>query len=266
MNEDGFWDEDGQRADVEGASDAPAPEDVTPPSERTGPDARSLLVDFATGGLAGLLHGLDAQGPDDDENVEDPEALRRAEEAIAHDEPIPVDGDSPIDEPWARVATQDGAGGTAGIQLVAAALDAANVPFGWDPYAPSEAVGFVWPGTETRVFALQVPASQVPLARRALSGPAPQGVRYEWGSAPATMFGPDAASTSADAGSEPGSEGFAGVTDGTATPVTGYGPPLNDNERLERLARGGASGAGIALAVGAGLLVIAIALFMVLHG
>jgi len=69
----------------------------------------------------------------EEEIVEDPEALRRAEEAVAH-ETVP--------------------GGTMGaLAEVFDALEAEGVPAGWDPYDPREAVGS--PFSANALFARQ---------------------------------------------------------------------------------------------------------------
>jgi hypothetical protein len=259
-DDDGFWAREQGDAD-----DAVAPqpdaedEDAGEQARESGltPDAHSLLADFAVGGLPGLMRGLQEQG-DFEDDVDDPEALHRAEEAVAHDKPMPMDDRAPIDEDWARVAVQDGPGGPAGLQLVAGLLASSGVPFGWDPYDPADAVSFMWPGTETRVYALQVPVSQLGFARRVLTGAPPEGVRYTLDPGTGQSPAPDD-----DAGSAPQSFG---PTTPTPTPITGYSPALSDNERLERMAGAGRSTTAIALAVGVGLFVMAIVLFVLLRG
>jgi hypothetical protein len=169
----------------------------------------------------------DESRPDD--GIDDPEALRRAEEAVAHDRPLPDTVRAPIDEEWTKVATHDGAGGTAGLEVVAGALRDAGVPVGWDPFEPSEMVGFVPPGASLRAYALQVPVSQVARAHEVLGDSAPQGVTYSWG------------------------------------PVTAVRAP-SDNERLERIAGGGPSALAIAVATGVLLVVVALVFYLVQRG
>lgn len=254
----------------------PAP-DMSAPSTggRVGAEATSLLVDFATGGIVGLLRGMDEAGDFEDE-VDDPEALHRAEEAVKGDRPIPVDGQSPIDETWTTVAVQDGMGGTTPLQLLASALEEAGVPYGWDPYAPGEGAGFTWPGTETRVYRIQVPDSRVAAARAALPDRPPEGVRYDWSAgsprlledetAPDDFAAPAGANAPGDA-----DDGFtfpepAGDSVG-ATAVTGYGgSTLSDNDRLQRMASGGGPSALRAVIVAVVLVLVAIALFILLRG
>lgn len=193
----------------------------------------------------------DVPGYDPEDGVDDPEALRRAEEAVAHDDRPPGGPREHIDERWAPIAN-GGTGGVPALVTIASALDEAGVPVGWDPYAPSDAVGFMWPGTETRVYTVQVPESQSAHAREILPATPPAGVTYAWTAppeAPPASAGEDA--------------GRFGLTSGTASaPGSDTGAPLSDNRRLESLDTGGPSPI---LVVGRVLVVLAlIALLLVI--
>jgi len=206
---------------------------------QAGSDAPTPLQGFMSGGLAGFLTAFEAEVTRDD-SVEDPEALRLAEEAVAAGGPMPAGPGAPIDGAWAVVARQTGTL-IVGLDEVARTLEAEGVPIGWDPYDPRESVAFLPPGIGTgpKTYALIVPESQLSRSREILEDVAPQGVTYSWDSG----SGPETPEASA-----PG------------------GPLLSDNERLQRLASGGAPGVGIALAIGGGLFVIGIVFFMLMRG
>jgi hypothetical protein len=190
----------------------------------------------------GLLHGLEtSDGPED--GVDDPEALRRAEEAVAHDDRSPGGSLEHIDERWASVAT-GGTGGVPALVAIASTLEGAGVPVGWDPYAPSEAVGFMWPGTETRIYTVQVPVSQLTRARDSLPGSPLPGVTYAWNAvsdAPPVSVGDAGLSGSASARSSAAGSGADAST--------------SDNRRLEHL-----SGSRPSLVMIAGRVLIGLAL------
>lgn len=216
---------------------------------------------FASGGLMGLLHGLRAMG-ETDAGVEDPEALRRAEEAVAHGRPLVAGTGAPIDEDWVPVARQTGAGGELALQDLACVLDSEGVTVGWDPFEPSGAVGFTPPGALPRPYAIQVPASEADVARTVLTvvaGAPPQGVAYAWDTAPRPRpgrGGPEAA------GPE---HGFASDSDAPPAPPAGS-PLVSDNERMARLASGRGSGVGVAIVVICVVLLGMIALAAILRG
>lgn len=211
---------------------------------------------FASGGLMGLLHGLQAMG-ETDAGVEDPEALRRAEEAVAQYRPIAAGAGAPIDEAWVPVARQTGAGGELALQDLARALDSEGVTVGWDPFEPSGAVGFTPPGALPRPYVIQVPASEADVARTVLTvvaGVPPQGVAYAWDTAPRPRPG------------RGGPEyGFASDSDASPAPPAGS-PLVSDNERMARLASGRGSGVGVAIVVICVVLLGMIALAAILRG
>jgi hypothetical protein len=216
---------------------------------------------FASGGLLGLLHGLQAMG-ETDEGVDDPEALRRAEEAVAHDRPIAVGAGAPIDGSWAPVARQTGAGGEVALQEIARALESEGVTVGWDPFEPSAAVGFTPPGASRRPYAIQVPASEFDVARtvlRVLTGAPPQGVAYAWEPGPGQRV--------ERAAEGPGGPESGFRTDSDARPAPAVASPLlSDNDRMARLASGRGSGAGVAIVAVCALLLGIAALAAFLRG
>jgi hypothetical protein len=218
------------------------------------PEEPAPFEGFATGGLMGLLHGLDAVGTSD-EGVDDPEALRRAEEAVAHDAPVASGSLAPIDEAWETVAMQTRPGGLAGLEDVARALDSEAVPVGWAPYALGQALGLTIPGAEVRVYSVQVPASYVARANEILAGAPPEGVTYGRGAQPRPR---------PDAGESASESGFDRAEPRPAVRVGG--PELSDNERMERLAGGRRSGCGIAVILIGALLLFVIALTIILRG
>lgn len=260
-----FWAQDG--SGPEGADDT-AP---TGPAEGlVTPAAGSALMGFMTGGLPGLLEALDVGGsssPDDD--VEDPEALRKAEEAVARCESPARAGGDPIDEPWITVATQDSANDIAGLDDVLRALRADGVDAGWDPYDPRDVVNFMPPSaglTARKLFSVVVPVSQASRARDTLYGMPPQGVTYAWSDpARASAFDapPDVRDTLSVSSSTDSDDGFETEARPAATPVTSADPRMSDNRRLEALAQGG-NPAGTVIIVLAALFVagVAVALLM----
>lgn len=200
---------------------------------------------FATGGLPGLLDATDSDPWDEsgDPNVEDPEALRRAEEAAAGSGLAPGRGrGTRSQEEWVPIARETGESLFGGLQAVAAALQSEDVPFGWDPYDPRDMPSFLPPmlGTPARSFAVLVPASAVRSAREAIGDLAPEGVDYPWSKKPDDLSDGNPADHDASATVD-------------AAPVTAYGR-MSDNERLQRMASGRSSGcAATVLCVGAGL-------------
>jgi len=191
------------------------------------------------------------------EGVDDPEALRQAEEAVAQGRPLSAGTGPRIEGAWVPVATQTGAGGEVALQDVARALASEGVTVGWDPYDPSGAAGFTPPGAFPRPYALQVPASQLDRARQVLSGTPPAGLTYGWDAQTPSGFGAPA----------PG-EGESVLNDGFDAPRAPHvdGPELSDNERMARLASGRGSGCGIAIVVVCLVLFAMIALFALLRG
>jgi hypothetical protein len=154
---------------------------------------------------------------------------------------------------------EDGAGGPGGLDTVAAALDAEGVPFGWDPYDPTDAVSFMWPGTQPIAYRIQVPVSEVARARGVLSGRPPAGVRYVWDTSGGfgAAGGPPEPDTASPAPPRALERPF-------PTPVTAYGgPELSDNDRLERMASGGGSGAAWVVVAAVALILVAVVLFLV---
>lgn len=225
--------------------------------------ATTVLTGFATGGIVGMLEALEANtwaSPDPD--VEDPEALARAEAQVARVD-RPGRAAAPIDEQWVPVARQVGEALIGGLQDVAMALTASSVPFGWDPFDPREAPSFTPPimGTRGRTFAIVVPASEAAKAREALEGLRAEGVTFAWDEA-----GGPVATQSAPTSPED-EYGFGPSTSADAPDsYDAAGRPLSDNARLERMGAGGPSGFAIVLAIVAGLLVIGVAAYLVLRG
>lgn len=117
--------------------------------------------------------------PSDDECVDDPEALKAAEEAVARDEEESPHRE-PIDERWvpmARAAERSLAMPAAffselplserlRLQVMADALGEAGIDVGWDPYPPGEVFSHQY--RVARAFQLLVPESQAEDARRVL--------------------------------------------------------------------------------------------------
>jgi hypothetical protein len=182
-----------------------------------------------------------------EQDVDDPEALRAAEDAVARDARAgraDRAGQRPIDGSWTTVAAQVVPGDSAGLEDVVRSLESDGIDFGWDPYDPRDAVNFLPPAigfAARKCFSIMVPASQIARARESLYGEPPAGVTYTW-------LAPPAPGTSS--GGSAGSEkdfGF-GSADGHPRQVGPSGVPLSDNVRLERLAGGGLSIArGIAI-------------------
>ena len=233
------------------------------------PHAETALVGFMTGGLPGLLRSLDAQGASFEDDVDDPEALRRAEDAVARQsrEGQEVTGNRapaprPIDEPWTPVATQMAPGDNAGLDDVVRSLESDGVDFGWDPYDPRDVVNFMPPSaglTARKLFSVMVPVSQVGRARESLYWDPPDGVTYVWqtaGPVPARLVETPAADQDFSLGSSPAPK----------RQTSKDGIPLSDNERFARMASGGPSVAvmivivfivvGTLLAVGGVLLTV----------
>jgi hypothetical protein len=233
------------------------------------PRAETALVGFMTGGLPGLLRSLDSEGASFENDVDDPEALRRAEDAVARQSRDGQDvtgnrapAPRPIDEPWAPVATQMSPGNTAGLDDVVRALESDGVDFGWDPYDPRDVVNFMPPSaglTARKLFSVVVPVSQVGRARESLYGDPPAGVTYAWQTAGPVSARPvetPASDQDFDFGSSPAPK----------RQMSKDGIPLSDNDRFARMASGGPSAAvmivivfivvGTLLAVGGVLLTV----------
>lgn len=170
---------------------------------------------------------------EDYDEVEDPEALRRAEAAVARDQPEPETPEAPSDEHWTAVATED-LPRTAGVALaeIAALLEAAGVDHGWEPYDPVHVPFDPYPVSQPR-FSVSVPESLLERARAVLPGVPPAGVAYGASIEPGNpdRMAPQAAPMGAE------SPRFASGP--VSTPVTswGQGPALSDNARLEAATR-----------------------------
>jgi hypothetical protein len=97
--------------------------------------------------------------------IDDPEALRRAEQAVAHleDEPSPW---VPTDAEWLPVAIAGGSGGWTLFE-VASVLEAEGIPAHYDPYDPRDSITL--PYGLPRSFQVVVPAQRLDDARRIVS-------------------------------------------------------------------------------------------------
>lgn len=250
---DGFWERE------VGDESEPLPDAMTVMAD--GPltaDATSVLVGFATGGIIGALQALEKDTWDEsgDPNVEDPDALRRAEEAAAHSTGR---GPRRPAEDWAPIARQAGEALIGGLQSVAVALQAGGVAVGWDPYDPRDTPGFLLPtmGTPARTFTLLVPVSQVRTARDAVGDLRPQGVTFAWDSAlergaVLPVRETIEAESAAREAAEEAEYGLPDVPEESGpTAVTAYGR-FSDNARMERMASGRSPGC----ALGAILIVV----------
>jgi hypothetical protein len=246
--------------------------------ELLNPEAKSVLLGFATGGIVGALQALDRDTWDESDSpgVDDPEALRRAEESVARRSGPWEERRSAPGEDWVPVARHVGEDLVGGLQPVAVALQLADIPVGWDPYDPRDAPQFLPPvmGTPGRTFMLLVPASRVRDAREALADLPADDVTFLW---------PDAASVPAqtvavretieaekaerEAAEEAEYEERYGSPDAVSTgptPVTAYGR-LSDNARLQNMAQGRSTGCALGL-LAAVALVIAGAAFALFAG
>jgi hypothetical protein len=180
----------------------------------------------------------------DEETVEDPEALRRAEEAVARMDERPAGGQPGPEGTWVPVASESVPGGMMIVALteVFDTIEAEGVPVGWDPRDPREdGLSPVANGKST--YRVMVPEDSLAQVRRALYGVPPDGVEYAWPTGPAAATSPP-----------------------VPTPVTGAGTSLSDNAAFARQAEGGGAGVGIALLLAVALLAIAIAAFLLLRG
>jgi hypothetical protein len=137
-----------------------------------------------------------AEDDTDAEYVDDIAALRRAEEAVAHDRPAPTGSPVGIGEDWLPVASSAiWPAGLAGLEEVGDLLDSAGIPFGWTPHDPHEnSVGFLppaglVPGSRS-AFSVLVQASRLADARRALEGSPPPWVTYSDPSVAGTIPAP----------------------------------------------------------------------------
>lgn len=107
----------------------------------------------------------------DSDVVEDPLALEAAERSVADSDPMAV---YDIDAEWVELVGPrrlSGMFGDAGYTaaLVSAPLQAAEIPFAWDPYPPEEMPAFrVGYGLVDRPFSLLVPADRLDEARAVL--------------------------------------------------------------------------------------------------
>ena len=219
-----------------------------------GSQAPTPMKGLASDGLAGMMRALQAMG-ETPEDIDDPEALRRAEEMVARVKEPSAVSMAPIDEAWEIVAMQSRPGGEIALQDVAQALASEDVSVGWEPFEPGEAVGFT-PPQARRPFVLKVPASQVARARELLTDMPPDGVKYAWGT--------DAPSRAAAVEAETESE--FGFGPETPKPPRIGDPALSDNQRMEQLASGRGPGCGAAIVVVFVVAAIAVAVAMLLRG
>jgi hypothetical protein len=201
-----------------------------------------------------MMQALKAMG-ETPEDIDDPEALRRAEEMVARAKEPSTAAMAPIDEAWEVVAMQSRPGGELALQDIAQALGSEDVAVGWDPFEPGEAVGFT-PPQARRPFVLKVPASQVARARELLTDMPPDGVKYAWGT--------DAPSRAAAVEAETESE--FGFSSRAAGPARVGDPRLSDNQRMEQFASDRGPGCGAAIVVVFVVAAIAVAVAMLLRG
>jgi hypothetical protein len=247
VSDRGFWQEGDGRP---GEDEAPGP-----------------LEGFATGGIAGLLGALDAQDShawEDEDFVDDPEALRRAEEAVAHGGAVAEGPQRPILEDWTAVARQSAAVIAGGLDVVVLALESEGIPIGWDPYDPRDAVSYRPPWQSAIVtYSLLVPRSEFERARRLLQGVRPDGVEFAWDAA---ARGPAAPSAPAPVTEWSQPQQPAGRASDDEAPAMSHGRELSDNVRLERLATGGVPGWAMALGFASAVFVVAALLFVAMRG
>jgi hypothetical protein len=180
----------------------------------------------------------DFEGASFESDVDDPEALRRAEDDVAGRAPARPRAGGPgaarIDETWTTIAAQVVPGESAGLEDVARALESEDVDFGWDPYDPRDSVNFLPPqmtGSVRKLFSVMVPESQVARAREVLYGEPPQGVTYMWPAEPATF-------TAAGGSTRSDDEFDAVPSRAAAAAMTRDGKMLSDNARMARMAGG----------------------------
>ena len=262
----------GSRAMVSGMGDA----------DGAGETLVGAIEGLVTGGLPGMLRALDmnpAYDPENGPGIDDPEALRRAEDAVrgvgASEHGL---GDrprlQPVFEDMTPIAMQTVTGEYAGLEDVIRALESEGIVCGWDPYDPRDLIGFTPPGVGTgtqKLFTVVVPVSEVEAARQCLCGAPPQGVRYAWPSTTGVRpsdevdagYGfPDAPPRGTKAPEVPT------VPDMPlphATPITGFGTSLSDNETLEDMAEPRANGAGVAAALLGVLAAIGVAVYFIVQ-
>jgi hypothetical protein len=98
----------------------------------------------------------------DAELIDDPDALRRAEQAVAHLDERSVTW-VPTDAEWSPVAVASGSSGWT-LGEVRDVLEAEGIPAGYDPYDPREAITL--PYGLPREFRVVVPAARLNDARR----------------------------------------------------------------------------------------------------
>ena len=160
-----------------------------------------------------------------DADIEDPEALRRAEEAVAHEDEGPMGPQLVSDELWVTVATEvESGGGERGLQDVVLALQSEGIDFGWDPRDPLEPVNDPVAGLmgQRPTYSVLVPESELGHALQVLEGVRPANVRYN--------------SLDAVAMSRPREAVIGPKGAPSFTAVTAYrgDHALSDNARLER--------------------------------
>lgn len=235
------------------------------------PGAQTALVGFLTAGLPGLLGAFDARdGASFESEVDDPEALRAAEDAVAR-EGRGERGGGPsavrIDEPWAIVATQNDPADTFGLDEVVGSLRSEGIDTGWDPYDPRDVVGFTPPSaglTARKLFSVLVPASQAASARDCLGTEAPHGVTYPWTAADWSQREAPGPEAGAEDGA-PDEYGFVLVTS-AKRPVSPDGRPLSDNVHAQRMADGGTPGGTWILVLATCFVLVVAVAFLVLRG
>lgn len=102
------------------------------------------------------------ESEEDAELIDDPEALRRAEQAVARldDAPVPW---VPTDTEWLPVAVASGSSGWT-LGEVREVLESEGIPAGYDPYDPRDAITL--PYGLPREFHVIVPAERLQEAHR----------------------------------------------------------------------------------------------------
>ncbi len=258
-DEDEFWartPDEGPGAVAPGESDADGGAALTPA-------AQSVLTGFLTGGISGLADAIEAErGASADEDVEDPRALRMAEDEVSRQGRTPTtmrSSSDRIDESWKAVATQLAPGDNAGLDDVVRSLQSDGIDCGWDPYDPRDTVNFMPPSaglTARKLFSVVVPSSQFARAQDSLYGSPPLGVTYPWSSSMSSRAGDPVAMQ--NAGPDVGTDA------GPPTVLSKDGIPLSDNTRFEQMASGGSGGAWI-IAVAVVIVLIVAAAFLAIR-
>lgn len=205
-----------------------------------------------------------AEDDTDAEYVDDIAALRRAEEAVAHDRPAPTGSPVGIGEDWLPVASSAiWPAGLAGLEEVGELLDGAGIPFGWTPHDPHEnSVGFLppaglVPGSRS-AFSILVQASRLADARRALEGSPPPWVTYSDPSVAGTIPAPS--------DSQPAPSDLADSHFSPPAPSTGLtgidASPWSDNATLQGAVQP-SGGCGLTLAFALLVLVAVVVVYLI---